>query len=315
MPSRSALVGELDLWRCMLRIRRVEEAIIERYPRQEMRCPVHLCIGQEAIAAGVCGALQTTDQVLSGHRSHGHYLAKGGDLKRMLAEIHGKATGCCGGYGGSMHLLDRAAGYLGSVPIVGSTIPIAVGAAFASKRKGEDRVTVTFCGEAATEEGVFAESLNFAALKQLPVLFVVENNHFSVYSPLDVRQPPTRSLATIAEGHGVPALNGDGNDVVEVHDLAQRAVEHARSSGPVLLEFETWRWREHCGPNLDDDLGYRTPEAAAAWREKCPIAMSQRRLPLTADQVAAVEDELQQEIDDALKFADESPWPEVSDVA
>ncbi|MBI4331624.1 MAG: thiamine pyrophosphate-dependent dehydrogenase E1 component subunit alpha, partial [Chloroflexi bacterium] len=180
---------EKKLYYAMLRIRLVEERIAELYPEQQMRCPVHLCTGQEAIAAGVSAHLTSDDYALSNHRSHGHYLAKGGDLKAMMAEIYGRVTGCSRGKGGSMHLVDLAAGFLGATPIVGSTIPMAVGAALATVMKGEKRVTVAYFGDAAVEEGVFHESLNFAALKRLPVVFVCENNFFSVYSPLSVRQP------------------------------------------------------------------------------------------------------------------------------
>src|SRR5207249_1080843 len=204
---------QLEFYWNMLRIRLVEERIAEMYPQQEMRCPVHLCIGQEAIAVGVCAALDNTDYVTGGHRSHGHYLAKGGDLKAMVAELYGKATGCCEGKGGSMHLVDLPVGFLGAVPIVGSTIPLAVGAAFGAMMRSEKRVAVPFFGEGATEEGVFHESINFAALKKLPVVFVCENNNYSVYSHISVRQPANREVYSVAEGHGVESLQGDGNDV------------------------------------------------------------------------------------------------------
>jgi len=173
----------------MLRLRLVEEAIVNAYSDQEMRCPIHLCIGQEAIAVGVCAALEQSDYVMSNHRSHGHYLAKGGDLKAMMAELYGKKTGCTSGKGGSMHLVDLENGFLGAVPIVSGIIPVACGTAFASQMKNEKRVTTVFFGDAAVEEGVFCESINFALLKKLPVVFVCENNLYSVYSPMSVRQP------------------------------------------------------------------------------------------------------------------------------
>ncbi|HET6882539.1 MAG TPA: thiamine pyrophosphate-dependent dehydrogenase E1 component subunit alpha, partial [Pirellulales bacterium] len=201
------------LLRSMLRIRLIEEGIARTYADQQMRCPVHLCTGQEAVAAGVCAALDDSAQVMSTHRAHGHYLAKGGNLRAMLAEMYGKATGCAGGYGGSMHLIDLSAGFLGAAPIVGSTIPIAVGVAFGSSLRGENRVVVAFFGEGATEEGAFHEAMNFAALKRLPVLFVCENNLYSVYSPLGVRQPAARSVWQTAAGHGIESRHGDGNDV------------------------------------------------------------------------------------------------------
>ena len=299
----------------MLRIRMVEERIAELYPEQEMRCPVHLCIGQEAVAVGVCAHLRREDYVLSGHRSHGHYLAKGGDLEAMLAEIYGKETGCAGGKGGSMHLVDLSAGFLGSAPIVGSTIPIAVGAAFGSVMRGEDRVMAVFFGEAATEEGVFHESINFAALKKLPVIFVCENNLYSVYSPLSVRQPEGRRVLDLARGYGVESRQGDGNDVLEVFHLVEEAVRRARAGeGPTFLELETYRWREHCGPNYDNDLGYRSETEFEEWNRRCPLEKLKGRTSadgaLNEEDCARMRGELAAEIDAAVKFARESPFPE-----
>src|SRR5574341_1329612 len=207
----------------MLRIRMVEEKIAELYPEQEMRCPVHFCIGQEAVAVGMCAALFREDYVMSGHRSHGHYLAKGGDLKAMMAELYGKVTGCSQGKGGSMHLVDLSAGFLGATPIVGSTIPISVGTALGSMMRGERRVTAIFFGDASPETGVFHESLNFAALKGLPVIFVCENNLYSTASPLSVRQPEGREIFWLAKAHGVESYQGDGNDVIEVYTMAAQA--------------------------------------------------------------------------------------------
>lgn len=303
------------LFYTMLRIRLVEERIAELYPEQEMRCPVHLCIGQEAVAAGVCAHLTRDDYVLSGHRSHGHYLAKGGDLRAMMAELYGKATGCARGKGGSMHLVDLAAGFLGAAPIVGSTIPIAVGAAFGAALRGERRVAAVFFGEGATEEGVFHESLNFAALKRLPVVFVCENNLYSVYSPLSVRQPAERDLIAIAAGHGVAAARGDGNDVAAVYALAGEAVRRARDGGgPTLLELATYRWREHCGPFYDNDLGYRSAAEFAAWRQRCPIARAEHMLraggAFDEAEGQAMRAAIAAEIAEAVAFAKASPFPE-----
>ena len=177
----------LGLYREMLRIRLVEEAIAERYGEQEMRCPVHLSDGQEGIAAGACMALRKTDKIVSTHRSHGHYLAKQGNLKAMLCEIYGRAPGCVGGRGGSMHLLDDEAGVLACLPIVGTSVPLGVGVAYAAKKKGEDTVAAVFLGDAVMEEGVFHECANFAALHALPVVFVCENNDLSFYTSLEVQ--------------------------------------------------------------------------------------------------------------------------------
>jgi len=276
-------ITAVELWQAMLRIRRVEEAIADHYSEQEMRCPVHLSIGQEAAAVGVCAALHQKDWVLSGHRSHAHYLAKGGDLKRMLAEIYGKATGCCGGKGGSMHLTDQAAGFIGATPIVGSTVPIAVGAALTSQMRKEDRVVVIFLGDGAMEAGVVHESLNFASLKKLPVLFACENNLYSVYSPMAVRQPENRSLSQLAAGHGMETMLADGNDVQAVYAASLQACDSLRQGkGPVFLEMPTYRWREHCGPNYDNDIGYRTPEEFQNWQAKDPLEKIAARIPADA---------------------------------
>ncbi|HEV8539680.1 MAG TPA: thiamine pyrophosphate-dependent dehydrogenase E1 component subunit alpha, partial [Nitrospiraceae bacterium] len=240
-------------YREMLRIRLVEEKIAELYPEQEMRCPVHLSVGQEGVAVGVCAAVGPEDYAVSAHRSHAHYLAKGGDLKAMLGELYGRVTGCCLGKGGSRHLIDRSVGFLGAVPIVGSTIPIGVGAAFGTIMRGEPRVTIVFFGDGAVEEGVFHEAVNFAVLKQLPVVFICENNFFSVYSSLNVRQPQTREIYELARGHGLDSRQDDGNDVAAVFKLTKVAVDKARvGGGPTFLEFKTYRWREHCGPNYDN---------------------------------------------------------------
>ena len=300
------------LYREMLRIRRIEERIAELYPEQEMRCPVHLCIGQEAVAVGVCAALDRRDYAFSSHRSHGHYLAKGGELRAMMAELYGKATGCAKGNGGSMHLVDLDVGFLGATAIVATTIPNAVGAAFGAVLRKEPQIAVTFFGEGATEEGVFSESLNFAALKKLPVVFVCENNLYSVYSPVEVRQPPTRDLVAIARGHGVEAERGDGNSIDEVFRLAARAVARARNGqGPTLLEFSTYRWREHCGPNYDNTLGYRTESEYLAWRERCPLLRLEAELgpSLTRVESDSVSEEIRTEIEDAVSFARRSPFP------
>lgn len=308
------------LHRELLRIRMIEERIAEIYPEQEMRCPVHLSIGQEAVAVGVCAHMQKRDWAMSGHRSHGHYLAKGGNLKAMFAEMYGKATGCTSGKGGSMHLLDLEAGFLGAVPIVGSTIPIAVGASWGSRLRGEERVVVTFFGEGATEEGVFHEAINFASLKQLPVVFICENNFYSVYSPMSVRQPAHREVYEMAKGHGVEAEQGDGNDMLTVHSMAGRAIDKARrGGGPTFLEFKTYRWREHCGPFYDNDIGYRAPEEFNQWKLKDPVQAYDRKMRgmglLTDPSVAALTREIAAEIDEAVAFAKNSPFPDVSEMA
>lgn len=303
----------------MLRIRMVEEAIAQRYSEQQMRCPVHLSIGQEAVAVGVCAALERKDYVMSTHRAHAHYLAKGGDLRALLAEIHGKRNGCSSGKGGSMHIVDMEAGMMGSSPIVGSTIPVAVGTAFGSALKNENRITAVFFGEGATEEGVFLESLNFAALKRLPIIFVCENNLYSVYSPLEVRQAPGRDRVALAAAHGILSAATDGNDVQSVYEVAADAATKVRKGeGPAYLEFWTYRWREHCGPNYDNDIGYRTESEFLQWKKRCPIescrtallqdgTVSEREIVLSMKAIAA-------EIEEAFRYARETPFPEMSEL-
>jgi TPP-dependent pyruvate/acetoin dehydrogenase alpha subunit len=305
----------VSLYYTMLRIRMVEEAIAESYPEQQMRCPVHLCIGQEAIASGVCANLKKEDYVLSNHRSHGHYLAKGGDLKAMIAEIYGKATGCSKGKGGSMHLVDLSVNMLGATPIVGGIIPIATGVAFGTIMKGESGITVVFFGDAGTEEGIFYESLNFASLKKLPIIYVCENNFFSVYSHISVRQPEQRDNLSLVAAYGISDAKGDGNDVLEVHRLAEKAVAYVRNGkGPYYLEFDTYRWREHCGPNYDNHLGYRDESEFLMWRQRCPIELYERNLIeesiINKEQIEEFRTKIQAEIDEAFSFAKQSPFPD-----
>jgi pyruvate dehydrogenase E1 component alpha subunit len=309
MPDNS----RLDLYRQMLRIRLVEERIGDLYAEQEMRCPTHLCIGQEAPPVGVSAHLRRDDLVFSGHRSHGHYLAKGGDLKAMLAELYGRETGCARGKGGSQHLIDLDCGFMGSAPILASTISVGVGAAWAARLDGRDLVVVVYMGDGATEEGAFHEALNFAGTHQLAVVFVCENNLYSVHSALDIRQPD-RPIHALAPAHGMRALHGDGNDVDVATDLGGEAVTRARrGDGPTLIEFATYRWREHCGPNEDLDLKYRSAEEFAAWQARDPVRLYRGRLMargvLSAPADAAITSAIASEIDEAVTFAKSSPFP------
>ncbi len=298
----------------MLRIRVIEEELVRRYSEQEMRCPVHFSIGQEAVAVGVCQALGSEDSVLSGHRSHAHYLALGGDLKRMICELYGKAAGCAGGKGGSMHLIDRSVNFLGSTSIVAGTLPVAVGVAFARKLKKSSGAVVMFFGDAATEEGLFYESANFAALHQLPILFICENNLYSVYSPLEVRQSPLRKNHLLAESLGIQARGDlDGNDVSAVYEEAGKAMDSLRSgTGPYFLEFNTYRWLEHCGPGYDNDIGYRTEAEFHDWKQRDPLEIMGNRLKKQQgyDEFKSAErKKFQSEVSAAVIFAKEAPFP------
>jgi pyruvate dehydrogenase E1 component alpha subunit len=305
---------KLELLRQMQRIRTVEETIADRYPQGKMRCPTHLSVGQEAVPAAVSACLKPTDFAVSTHRGHAHYLAKGGDLKAMIAEIYGKVTGCSRGKGGSMHLIDRQVGFMGTSAIVGNSIPIGVGLALSAQLKGTDQVSCIFVGDGAVEEGVFYEAVNFAVLRNLPVLFLCENNLYSVYSPLSVRQPPGRQIAAMVAGLGAKVATGDGNRVLECYELIQATVESLRSGqGPWFLEFSTYRWLEHCGHEFDNHLGYRTPEEFEAWKKRDPIPLFETELleqhPESGVALATMKQEVQQEVLEAFAFAELSPFP------
>jgi TPP-dependent pyruvate/acetoin dehydrogenase alpha subunit len=302
----------LQLYGEMLRIRMIEEEIAARYPQEKMRCPVHLSIGQEAVAVGVSSVLRRTDQIVTTHRCHAHYLAKGGDLKAMLCELMGREPGCCSGRGGSMHLFDLNAGVLLSLPIVAASIPIGVGAAFAMKRKKQDNVAVIYLGDASVEEGVFHESANFAALHRLPAIFLCENNLYSVYTPLRERQPP-RPITELARGHGLETELIDGNDVFAVREAATTAAARARAGkGPSFIQADTYRWREHCGPNYDNTLGYRTPQEFEDWKGRDPLLELRRRAGATLSDASAkgMERTIADEVTAAFAFAEAAPFPD-----
>lgn len=303
----------LSLYKKLALVRLTEEALAEKYKEREMRCPVHLSIGQEAIAAGVSEALKGDDIVYSTHRCHAHYLAKGGDLKKMIAEIYGRETGCAKGRGGSMHLIDLKAGFGGATPIVGNSLPVSVGAAFANKLKGNKKVVVAFMGDGTTETGVFHESLNFAVLHNLPILFVCENNFFSVYTHIKDRQH-ARPIYKLAESYGMQSLQSDGNDVESVYETASKAIKKVRNGkGPVFLEFLTYRYREHCGPSYDDHLGYRSQREVRAWLEKDPLRHLESRLLdkkyLRQDELEKIKMEAGKTIGKAFEFAQKSRFP------
>jgi pyruvate dehydrogenase E1 component alpha subunit len=305
---------QVELLRRMKRIRHVEEQIAARYQEGKMRCPTHLSVGQEAVAAAVGLALRSDDFAVSSHRAHAHYLAKGGSLRAMLAEIYGKATGCCRGRGGSMHLIDLDVGFAGSSAIVASSIPVGVGLGLSAQLLGTDQLSCVFLGDGAVEEGVFYESVNFSAVRKLPVLFVCENNLYSVYSPLEVRQPSGRKIHEMVRAIGIAAGDGDGNDVEEVYRQTLDAVSGIRSGqGPKFLEFYTYRWREHCGPNYDNDIGYRSEAEFLRWKASDPIARYEKRLTeagrLTVAGMEAMQRGIEAEVAAAFEFADASPFP------
>ena len=294
----------LDLWRTMLTIRRAEEAIAELVDRGEVRCPCHLYIGQEAIAAGVCAALVREDTVWGGHRSHGHYLAKGGSLEGLFAEILGKLSGCSGGRGGSMHLLAAEHGVLGTVPIVAATVPLAAGAALAAKLRGEPHVSVAFFGDGTLEEGHVHETLNLAAVYRLPVLFIVENNLYASHMHWTDRRRAD-NLDQAGGFHSVPGASVDGNDVEAVFAAARAAADRARSGGgPTLIECRTFRWRGHVGTSSDLDVGVRRRGELSDWLDKDPLARTAERLKACgvddlSGEMAAIEAQVERALDAA----------------
>lgn len=301
------------LYRAMLLIRLTEERIAALIEGGEIKTPCHLCIGQEAVAAGVCAALNQEDSIWGGHRSHGHYLAKGGNPHALMAEIFGKATGCSKGRGGSMHLVAPEIGLYGTVPLVGATIPLAVGAGLASTLRGDGHVAVAFFGDGATEEGHFHESMNFAALYRLPVLFVCENNFYSTHMALADRRPQD-NIAQAADLYGISGKRIDGNDAVVVHEAALEAAARARAGqGPTLLECRTYRWRGHVGPAWDLDVGGQRRRELEEWLPQDPIPRLRWRIAEAGghlDELERMEEDVRAEIDAAVRFARESPSPD-----
>jgi pyruvate dehydrogenase E1 component alpha subunit len=304
----------LGLLRTMMLIRRTEEQIGDLVTAGLVRTPCHLGIGQEAIAVGVCTQLRASDRLFGGHRSHSQFLALGGTPVSLLAEVLGKASGASRGMGGSMHLFGKSFGFHGSVPLVGATIPLAVGAALAAKMDDGDNIAVAFFGDGATEEGVFHESLNLAAVYGLPVIFVCENNLFSSHLDIEFRQPSDR-IARYAEAHRIPSVTVDGNDILDVESAAARLIETARSGhGPGFLEAVTYRFRGHVGPNEDIDVGvHRRMEDVRAWKNRCPI----RRLSdgliaaglATGEQITQIERDAAAEVERAVAKARDCEYP------
>jgi pyruvate dehydrogenase E1 component alpha subunit len=294
-----------ERWRAMVRIRRAEEAVAALVESGEAQCPCHLYIGQEAVAAGVCAALELEDTVWGGHRSHGHYLAKGGSLTAMFAEILGKETGCSGGRGGSMHLLAAEQGVLGTVPIVAGTVPLAAGAAMSYKMRGMRRVSVAFFGDGTLEEGHVHESMNLAALYRLPVIFVCENNLYSSHMHWSERRVAD-NLDKAGEFHSIPSRRVDGNDVEAVFAAASEAVENARAGGgPSFLECRTFRWRGHVGASTDIDVGVQRRGELTEWMTKDPILRLENRMRQCGAEPPS-EDAIRDEIVAALETANQA---------
>ena len=295
------------LYHALQRIRRVEQEIARVYPTDAIKSPVHLAIGQEAVSVGVCDALDAGDVVFGTYRSHALYLAKGGDLPRMIAELYGKVTGCARGKGGSMHLIDVGHGMMGTSAVVATTIPLAVGYAYALRLRHQSAIVASFFGDGAVEEGAFHESLNFAALKRLPVLFVCENNQYAIHSPIGARQGLT-PIAERAAGYGIRGVRIDDGDVLAIREAAARAAGEIRDGGgPRFLECVTCRWMQHVGPNDDFDAGYRSREESERWYARDWTRTIGDRLDPSVRR--AIDEGVEEEIRAAFAFAEASPFP------
>jgi len=310
-----------NLYRMMKRIRLCEESLIEPILNNTIRCPVHLYSGQEAIATGVCANLTDEDYIFGNHRSHGHFLAKGGNMNAMVAEIYGKETGCSKGRGGSMHLIEPQKGIMGVAPIVAGTISLATGAALASKIRNDSQIVVSFFGDGATGEGVLYEMLNFAALKKLPVIFVCENNQYSTHLPVEEIRVNSK-ISEIAKPFQIESYTADGNDVLAVYELARNAVEKCRNAnGPVFLEFLTFRIRGHVGPS-DSIQGNKTdirPKGQIEyWKKHDPIDNFKKYLieeqVLTDTELSEIDTHCINEVEQANIFAKESILPDTNEL-
>ena len=307
--------SEIQLYKDMLRIRLVEETLAELYKEQEMRTPAHFSIGQEAVAVGVCAALTRDDVVYSGHRSHAHFLAKGGSLDGLVNEMYGKEAGAARGKGGSVHLTQPDVGFIASSAILGQTIAAATGSGLALSMDSSPNVAVCFFGDGSVDEGVFTESLNFASIRDLPVIFVCENNLYSTQTPAEFRRPNDTLITERADAFGVRSVQVDGNNAVAVFEATSEARELcAAGEGPVFIECLTYRWREHVGPYEDFELGYRSKEELDSWKERDPIKALGEILISTKtcsqDDIDAWAEAIKGEITTTVDRAKSNPFPE-----
>ncbi|HNV85625.1 MAG TPA: thiamine pyrophosphate-dependent dehydrogenase E1 component subunit alpha [Candidatus Omnitrophota bacterium] len=316
MPTRNQKPDRnisIALHRTMLKIRLAELKVAEIYPSDKIQSPIHLSVGQEAVSAGVSLALSPADHLYGTYRGHGIYIGRGGDLKKLFAELYAKNTGCSRGKGGSMHLAAPETGLMGCSAIVASTIPVATGDALAAKIKKEDRVAVAFFGDGAVDEGVFFESMNFAVLKKLPIIYVCENNNYAVHSRVSDRHTQ-KELYRLGEGLGVQGCRFDGNNVSEVYSTMKEAVSRIKENpAPVLLEYMTYRIYEHVGIGKDHAEAYREPEKLRQAIQRDPLARSEeflrKHFSISDLQFSEWEKEISEEIEDAVSFAEQSPFP------
>ena len=307
MTANARGAAHEQFYRLLYLIRRVEERVAEIYPTDKIKSPVHLSIGQEAVAVGVAQALARDDVVSGTYRGHAIYLARGGSIPGLFAELYGRDSGVARGKGGSMHLVDMARSVLGTSAVVGTTVPIALGFALAQKAMHSGRIVASFFGDGAMEEGAIYESLNFAALRKLPVLFVLENNFLAIHEPITKRQASDRIVERV-QTFGIPAQQISSGDVFEIQAAARALLKGVRAgNGPAFLECHTYRWREHVGPGEDYDAGYRSREELARWQAKDPVALVGEML--NAERRRAIENDIENEIAAGIAFAEAAADP------
>jgi pyruvate dehydrogenase E1 component alpha subunit len=307
---------KLEMLRTMLKIRHFEGRADEFFQRGMVRGTTHLYIGEEAIATGACAAIEPDDYITSTHRGHGHCIAKGGELPRMMAELFGKETGYCRGKGGSMHIADVTAGNLGANGVVGGGLAIAAGAALACAIRKDGRVVLCFFGDGASNQGVFHEAVNLASIWKLPVVYICENNQYAISMPVK-RAINVENIANRSVAYGISGITVDGNDVIAVYEAVAEAVKRCREgAGPSLIECKTYRWRGHS--QRDSQQLYRSKEEVAEWKKRCPIQHFKRRLIadglLTEQEFECMDREVEQAIEEAVKFAEESPYPREEEI-
>jgi pyruvate dehydrogenase E1 component alpha subunit len=308
----------MEMLKKMLEIRYFEEKVVDQYARGAVPGLAHLYIGEEAVAVGTCANLTDEDYITSTHRGHGHCIAKGGELKPMMAELFGKKTGYCKGKGGSMHIAAFDKGILGAMGIVGSGGPIAVGAALGIKKQNLNRVAVCFFGDGASNEGATHEAMNFASLHKLPVVFVCENNGYGI-SVAQHRHQAIRNIAVRAAGYDMPGVIVDGMDVLAVYDAVKAAVKRAKAGkGPTLVECKTYRFRGHHEGDPNQGLRYRTKEEIASWKKRCPIHLFKERLIkekiAKKEGINRIEEDVERRVEEAFTYALESPFPEPKEI-
>jgi pyruvate dehydrogenase E1 component alpha subunit len=311
--SGLSLKETVEIFRVCSLIRQTELEISKKYTENKMRCPVHLSVGQEGVPAVLSIYLKKNDYAVSTHRSHGHYICKGGSIKKMVSELYGKSTGCSGGKGGSMHLVDKKNGFMGSSSIVGNSIPVGVGLGLSIKLKKRKNVSIVFLGDAAIETGTFFESLNFTAIKNLPVIFICENNLYSVYTHINDRQPIKRKIYKMVSGIGIKSYYFDGSDPLSFALKLKGIISKVRKkSQPCFIEFSTYRFLEHCGPFNDDNLNYRSKKEIKKWQNKDPYFNLKSILTKNKDlknKIILLENKNLKVIQNAFKYAEDSNFP------